>query len=341
MLQFARFYGIWILVSVFVFSSCKSKNTEKPPVDYMSPAWADYMHQFPGGNPGATPETVNEAFRIARQHNAAGLAFHRDGKDAQAIAAYENALRQFASGETYYNYGNSLANLNKLENAAQAYEIALKLKYERPELAFYNAACAYSRLGDIDKAVKYIAYAINRGYNAFEFMKTDPDLENLRKTPGWEDRVKNSLNDAAQINRDRVAGFVSEDGPRGATLYHLCPTGIIWIYYECGQYRAMRGTWKYEEGDIQIQLDTDCSLKASDPRMMGAACGGGDIFAGCRPPESGFNKFAIEKSTVARMFGEDTSEGMRITHSDLQNTGICDPAWRPASAEDVRSLGNP
>jgi len=45
---------------------------------------------------------------------------------------------------------------------------------------FYNLACSYSLLGKIDDSIDALKNAINLGYNDFEHMQKDTDLENLK-----------------------------------------------------------------------------------------------------------------------------------------------------------------
>ena len=45
----------------------------------------------------------------------------------------------------------------------------------------YNLACSYSLLGLIDDAFKSIKKAIALGYRDFDYLRKDPDLENLKK----------------------------------------------------------------------------------------------------------------------------------------------------------------
>jgi adenylate cyclase len=49
----------------------------------------------------------------------------------------------------------------------------------------YNAACFYSTLNEKEKAVEYLTKAIEIGYHLFDYIKTDPDLKNIRKEPGY------------------------------------------------------------------------------------------------------------------------------------------------------------
>ena len=58
-----------------------------------------------------------------------------------------------------------------------------KLANLRPDdsMILYNLACSYSLLNDIDKALEAIKKAIERGYNDFDYLQYDNDLENLRQ----------------------------------------------------------------------------------------------------------------------------------------------------------------
>lgn len=53
------------------------------------------------------------------------------------------------------------------------------LPYE--SIVFYNLACSYSLTGDIENSLGALKKAIDLGYNDFNFMYNDPDLENLKK----------------------------------------------------------------------------------------------------------------------------------------------------------------
>ena len=48
-------------------------------------------------------------------------------------------------------------------------------------IVYYNLACSYSLLGLIDEACVALKKALGLGYDDFEYIKKDPDLENLRK----------------------------------------------------------------------------------------------------------------------------------------------------------------
>lgn len=58
-----------------------------------------------------------------------------------------------------------------------------KLSNLRPQdpLVFYNLACSYSLLRNIDGALEAVKKAVDLGYRDFDYMQYDNDLDNLRQ----------------------------------------------------------------------------------------------------------------------------------------------------------------
>ena len=50
-------------------------------------------------------------------------------------------------------------------------------------LVFYNLACSYSLIGEVDPAAKALEKALTLGYRDFKWLAKDPDLRTLRKHP--------------------------------------------------------------------------------------------------------------------------------------------------------------
>jgi len=50
-------------------------------------------------------------------------------------------------------------------------------------LVFYNLACSYSLIGEIDAAAHALEKALALGYRDFKWLAKDPDLRTLRKHP--------------------------------------------------------------------------------------------------------------------------------------------------------------
>jgi tetratricopeptide (TPR) repeat protein len=64
----------------------------------------------------------------------------------------------------------------------------------RDEIARYNLACSLTKQGFHSLAIQELAQSLELGYNDFEHLEVDPDLDALRNYPGF----------AALLNQFRV-----------------------------------------------------------------------------------------------------------------------------------------
>ena len=55
--------------------------------------------------------------------------------------------------------------------------------------SLYNLACMYSRQNKNKEAVYYLKAAVDKGFNAWDLLRTDPDLENARNTADFQTLV--------------------------------------------------------------------------------------------------------------------------------------------------------
>ena len=70
-------------------------------------------------------------------------------------------------------------------------------------IGWYNYACYQSRVAQGDKAIESLAKAIKCGYSGYSYMQRDPDLDAIRKLPGY--RKLQDLQDQFQRQRaDKV-----------------------------------------------------------------------------------------------------------------------------------------
>ena len=106
------------------------------------------------------------------------------------IEFYEGILKQRP------NYINVLISLADAYTKKGFYDKGLvldsrivKLRPKDP-YANYNLACSLSLLGQLDKSLEVLKKAIFFGYDDFEYMMKDADLENLRKFPRFKDFYK-------------------------------------------------------------------------------------------------------------------------------------------------------
>ena len=88
-------------------------------------------------------------------------------------------------------------NAARLGLREKARELAGRALKARPDAfsSYYNVACAYSILGDIDEALEMLDHAVQHGRGNLEWIEHDPDFDNLRSDPRFDailDRIRAS-----------------------------------------------------------------------------------------------------------------------------------------------------
>jgi len=86
-------------------------------------------------------------------------------------------------------YAIDLTLVGRIEEAKAEGKKAVQLSPD-DSLMSYNVACLYSRLGDKATGIEYLEKAIKQGYTNFEWLKRDPDLENIQSEPGFVELMK-------------------------------------------------------------------------------------------------------------------------------------------------------
>jgi len=95
-------------------------------------------------------------------HNNWGIVLARQGKPAEAIEHYQQALHLKPDyGEAQYNWGNALARQGKLAEAIEHYQQALQLKPDYAE-AQYNWGVVLAQLGKLAEAIEHYRQAAGR-----------------------------------------------------------------------------------------------------------------------------------------------------------------------------------
>lgn len=76
-----------------------------------------------------------------------------------------------------------------IEDAKAKAARAIELSPNDP-LMHYNAACFYSNVGDKQLALQSLKSAVSSGYGFYEWIKRDPDLDNIRNEPEYIELMK-------------------------------------------------------------------------------------------------------------------------------------------------------
>lgn len=364
------------LVALLAFTFCKKKDNHKkeipePAKNYLSRQWVNYW--------SAKLEYAalgEKRLAEAKKLNSQAFALYKAKRDKEAVELYEKSIDSYPLGETYYNYGNSLSNINRLEDSILAYEIALHLNTPRPELALYNIACSHSRLNQVNEAYDYLAQAIDRGYNAIAYIQKDPDMENLRKDPEWESKIQKLLNPKEYSKEELVGNLKIQYSPRGAEDYILCASGVaitpinpfVWGGGVCPEqvealnYMYKKGKWSLENGDLKINFTDVCvpDVKltgedkkninerykgALEPETVASMCRnliGTLTFKACNKigNTQGATEASFTKQKVANFLSNEKSKSDTDVSYDFNKNSTepkqCDPNFVPKTLEDLK-----
>jgi tetratricopeptide (TPR) repeat protein len=124
-----------------------------------------------------------------RKEHAAKLSRKKEDIDFE-IAFYENILKNTP------NFFQALTVIGDLYTRAglwqKGLDVDLKLSQLRPEdpVVFYNLACSYALLNQTRAALSALTRAIDFGYDDFEHLKGDTDLDNLLKDEHFQQYIK-------------------------------------------------------------------------------------------------------------------------------------------------------
>ena len=108
----------------------------------------------------------------------------------KALAVYPGYLTRHPD-DAYRRmaYAVNLTYSGKTEEAKAEGDKALELSLGDPIMMYYGA-CLYSRLKEIRKAVELLKNAVANGYENFEWIKRDPDFDNIRDDQGYGELMR-------------------------------------------------------------------------------------------------------------------------------------------------------
>jgi len=106
------------------------------------------------------------------------------------IAFYENILKDAP------DFIEALSAIGDLYTRAglwqRGLDVDVRLSQLRPEdaVVFYNLACSYALLNQTRAALAALTKAVDLGYDDFEHLKEDTDLDNLLKDEHFQQYIK-------------------------------------------------------------------------------------------------------------------------------------------------------
>lgn len=170
-----------LAMQAFLFSGCK-KTQPKETAPSPSPVTSA---QTPGNSAGWRNEQAiqtplpPEARLLLRK----GIA-HMKARD------YDKAIREFSAvigkypGDTngYNNMAAVYIRQNKFDKARDELNTALQINPHDP-VTYYNFASLYALQKQSGPALASLDKALELGFNDYDFLRSDPDLDNIRKLP--------------------------------------------------------------------------------------------------------------------------------------------------------------
>jgi tetratricopeptide (TPR) repeat protein len=125
-------------------------------------------------------------------HNNLGIILYKRGMPDEALSHFEHALRIDPTlVEAHNNIGIILFNLGKLYDALNHFESVIRLNPDYNPSIYFNIACVYARLSNIEESISWLRKATKMGYNNWDVIKTDKDLGNIRSSEGYKEIIKN------------------------------------------------------------------------------------------------------------------------------------------------------
>lgn len=263
--KIAYFPALFILLFA-MHSSChiQKENTTLIKKDYLYIIWVEKVI--------ADNNKLPEQERLLRQKESRAfqekaLSLKKKKQFVESIQFLEFAIDKEINADLYYEYANVLSSAKRFHEAIKAYEISLKLEYKRPELVLYNIACAYSLLNEEENTYKYLEKAIQKGYNAFEYIEKDPDLKNIREKSSeweWKRKIKSFTFPNREVYTSDVIGLISQlaGGSRLSSYFFICKNGTIirsdYQDWQCAKYGFTRGKWKITDNQLEFRWEESC-----------------------------------------------------------------------------------
>ncbi|HEV7241908.1 MAG TPA: M56 family metallopeptidase [Thermoanaerobaculia bacterium] len=105
-------------------------------------------------------------------------------------------IREPRNAEERYERAYDLYHNERYDEAAVAFRLAADEGY-RPATAYYNAACSYALIGDIDRSLAELDRAIDAGWDDFDHIADDSDFDPIRSDGRFRTMLESKLSDVA------------------------------------------------------------------------------------------------------------------------------------------------
>ena len=115
-----------------------------------------------------------------------GVAHDKAERYVQAKQMFHRALAYNPDYlPAHFHLGITYVNTQEYDRSIRSFEKVIQLD-PTEAAAYYNIACCYSLMGNVDEAVKWLAQSVERGFNDYQHMDQDGDLDNMRTDPRYQ-----------------------------------------------------------------------------------------------------------------------------------------------------------
>ena len=90
--------------------------------------------------------------------------------------------------ELHYDLGNLYYKKGEFDKAIFQYQKSLSIQPDNPS-TYYNLACMYSIQNRVEKSIDFLKKAVEKGYDNWDNIKNDRDLENVRSSPYYKELI--------------------------------------------------------------------------------------------------------------------------------------------------------
>jgi Flp pilus assembly protein TadD len=150
------------------------------------------------------------------------------GEDADWKSGFALASKRTPrDGGDWFDRGMKLHGDEDWAEAAQAFVKAFEQGH-REGVSAYNAACAYARNGEPDRAFEWLDRAMAAGFDLHGYLGRDEDLESLESDPRFADlrkkareRTRHKKRYEIEAKAEKLERLMSQPVGDGDALYHL------------------------------------------------------------------------------------------------------------------------
>ena len=130
--------------------------------------------------------TEEKEKRMGIFHYNEGNKNFREGRFNEAITNYKKALHHNNSfKEATINLSTAYMKNSNYDKALETLKRGMLLDSKNPHI-HYNYACYYSLIGQPKTSLEMLKAAIHFGFNKFNQIERDPDLQKLRQSPEFK-----------------------------------------------------------------------------------------------------------------------------------------------------------